>query len=88
MLNAEAKAQIVTKFQRQKGDVGSPEVQIALLSARIRDLQDHFTENKKDLHSRRGLMKLVEQRRKLMKYLRAENLDRYRFVVKECELRG
>lgn len=88
MLNSEAKAQVVSKFQRSKEDVGSSEVQIALLTARIRDLQKHFTDAKKDLHSRRGLLSMVEKRRKLMKYLKRVDLAKYRAVVQELDIRG
>ena len=88
MLTTAEKAEIVKKHGHSEGDTGSPEAQIALLTARIRDLQDHFTNNKKDNHSRRGLMAMVAKRRKLMKYLKRKNLDAYRKLIAELELRG
>lgn len=88
MLSVGLKAEIVQKFQRQPNDTGSSEVQIALLTARIKDLQKHFDVNKKDVHSRRGLMKLVATRRKLLKYLQNIDLAKYRKLIEELELRG
>ncbi|QSI77877.1 MULTISPECIES: 30S ribosomal protein S15 [Niveibacterium] len=83
----EQKAQIVADFQRAKGDTGSPEVQIALLTARINDLTGHFKEHTKDHHSRRGLLALVSQRRKLLDYLKRKEVDRYRSVIERLGLR-
>jgi small subunit ribosomal protein S15 len=83
----EQKAQIVADFQRAKGDTGSPEVQIALLTARINDLTGHFKSHTKDHHSRRGLLKLVSQRRKLLDYLKGRELDRYRSIIERLGLR-
>ncbi len=83
----EQKAQIVADFQRAKGDTGSPEVQIALLTARINDLTGHFKSHTKDHHSRRGLLKLVSQRRKLLDYLKGKEVDRYRSVIERLGLR-
>lgn len=83
----EQKAQIVTDFQRAKGDTGSPEVQIALLTARINDLTGHFKAHSKDHHSRRGLLKMVSQRRKLLDYLKSREVDRYRSVIERLGLR-
>ena len=83
----EQKAQIVADFQRAKGDTGSPEVQIALLTARINDLTGHFKEHTKDHHSRRGLLALVSQRRKLLDYLKRKEVDRYRTVIERLGLR-
>lgn len=88
MLTASTKADIVKKFAHHAGDVGSSEVQIALLTARIRDLQDHFTAHKKDVHSRMGLLRMVARRRKLLKYLKETNPTAYRTVVDQLELRG
>jgi small subunit ribosomal protein S15 len=81
------KAQIVTDYQRASGDTGSPEVQVALLTARINDLTDHFKSHVKDHHSRRGLLKMVSQRRKLLDYLRTSDSDRYRQVIERLGLR-
>jgi small subunit ribosomal protein S15 len=83
----EQKAQIVADFQRAKGDTGSPEVQIALLTARINDLTGHFKSHVKDHHSRRGLLKMVSQRRKLLDYLKGKEVDRYRSVIERLGLR-
>ena len=81
------KAKIVTDFQRAQGDTGSPEVQIALLTARINGLTGHFKTNVKDHHSRRGLLKMVNQRRKLLDYLKRKNLDGYRELLGRLNLR-
>lgn len=81
------KAQILTDYQRAKGDTGSPEVQIAILTARINDLTDHFKSHVKDHHSRRGLLKMVSRRRKLLDYLRSSDSDRYRQVIDRLGLR-
>ncbi len=86
-MTSENKASIVADYQRAKGDTGSPEVQIALLSARINDLMPHFKEHKKDHHSRRGLLRLVSQRRKLLDYLKGKNLDSYRTLITRLGLR-
>ncbi|PKO92425.1 MAG: 30S ribosomal protein S15 [Betaproteobacteria bacterium HGW-Betaproteobacteria-10] len=83
----EVKAGIVAEFQRAKGDTGSSEVQIALLTARINDLAPHFKEHKKDHHSRRGLLHMVSQRRKLLDYLKGKNLDSYRTLIARLGLR-
>ena len=83
----EQKAQIVADFQRAKGDTGSPEVQIALLTARINDLTGHFKSHVKDHHSPRGLLKMVSQRRKLLDYLKGKEVDRYRAVIERLGLR-
>lgn len=88
MLTANTKAEIMSKFQRKSGDTGSSEVQIALLSFRIKDLQAHFDVNKKDIHSRRGLMKLVATRRKLLKYLQRVDLSKYRQLLVDLDIRG
>ena len=86
-MTTESKAGIVADFQRAKGDTGSPEVQIALLTARINDLTPHFKEHKKDHHSRRGLLRLVSQRRKLLDYLKGKNVDSYRTLITRLGLR-
>ena len=81
------KAEVVAKFQRAAGDTGSPEVQVALLTARINDLTEHFKAHKKDHHSRRGLLALVSQRRKLLDYLKGKNLGRYQSLIERLGLR-
>lgn len=86
-LAAERKAEVVTKFARQPGDTGSPEVQIALLSERISYLTEHFKIHVKDHHSRRGLLMLVGQRRRLLDYLKAKNVERYRTVIQSLGIR-
>jgi small subunit ribosomal protein S15 len=87
MIGTEQKARIVTDFQRAKGDTGSPEVQIALLTARINELTDHFKTHVKDFHSRRGLLRLVSRRRKLLDYLKQSDVDTYRKVLDRLGLR-
>ncbi|MBR4940207.1 MAG: 30S ribosomal protein S15 [Burkholderiaceae bacterium] len=81
------KSEIVAKFQRQAGDTGSPEVQVALLTARINELTPHFKEHKKDHHSRRGLLKMVSRRRKLLDYLKRTDVDAYRKLIDALNLR-
>ena len=81
------KAQIITNHQRAQGDTGSPEVQVALLTARINGLTGHFKDNVKDHHSRRGLLMLVSQRRKLLDYLKRKNADKYRQLIDTLGLR-
>jgi small subunit ribosomal protein S15 len=81
------KAQIVGEYQQAKNDTGSPEVQVALLSSRISYLTEHFKSNAKDHHSRRGLLALVSQRRKLLDYLKRKNADRYRALIERLGLR-
>ena len=81
------KARIVNKYQRAPGDTGSPEVQIALLTERINGLTDHFKANTKDHHSRRGLLRMVSQRRSLLDYLKRSDLDRYRKTIDRLGLR-
>lgn len=82
-----AKAKIVTDYQRVQGDTGSPEVQVALLTARINDLTGHFKTHVKDHHSRRGLLKMVSQRRKMLDYLKDRNADSYRALIERLGLR-
>ncbi len=86
-LTVEAKREIVGKFGKSDGDTGSTEVQIALLTARINHLTEHLREHSKDHHSRRGLLMLVGQRRRLLNYLRRRDLDRYRELIGELGLR-
>lgn len=86
-LNAEKKAEIVNDYKRGDADTGSPEVQIALLTARIEHLTGHFADNKQDHHSRKGLLRLVSQRRKLLDYLKRKNLERYQTVIARLGLR-
>lgn len=86
-LNAEAKAAIVAKFARGQGDTGSPEVQVALLSAQIDDLQGHFKAHKHDHHSRRGLIRMVNQRRSLLDYLKRKDGNRYSALIQTLGLR-
>ena len=78
---------IIERFAREPGDTGSPEVQVALLTQRISHLTEHLKEHKHDHHSRRGLLMLVGQRRRLLNYLRDKNIDRYRALIAELELR-
>ena len=80
-------AQIVSDFQRKQGDTGSPEVQVALLTARINGLTGHFKANAKDHHSRRGLLKMVSLRRKLLDYLKRKDADAYRSLIERLGLR-
>ena len=86
-LSTDSKESIISEYQRGTGDTGSPEVQVALLSARINDLSGHFAENKKDHHSRRGLLKMVNQRRKLLDYLKSRDLERYQTLIARLGLR-
>lgn len=86
-LTAEKKKELIESFKTHETDTGSPEVQIALLSERISYLTEHFKTHAKDHHSRRGLLKLVGQRRRLLNYLRSKNVDRYRTVVERLGLR-
>ncbi|HZH57009.1 30S ribosomal protein S15 [Yanghanlia caeni] len=81
------KAEIVSQFQRAAGDTGSPEVQVALLTARINELTGHFKEHKKDHHSRRGLLRMVSRRRKLLDYLKGRSPDSYRALIEKLGLR-
>jgi small subunit ribosomal protein S15 len=81
------KARVVSEFQRAKGDTGSPEVQIALLTENINGLTGHFKANVKDHHSRRGLLRMVSQRRSLLDYLKRVNVDKYRATIERLGLR-
>jgi small subunit ribosomal protein S15 len=87
VLNPEAKKEIIDRFKLHDKDTGSPEVQVAILSNRINYLTEHFKTHKKDHHSRRGLLKLVGQRRRLLNYLRRTDVERYQTVIKELGLR-
>jgi small subunit ribosomal protein S15 len=86
-MTAEKKKGVISNFKTHETDTGSPEVQIALLSERINYLTEHFKVHAKDHHSRRGLLKLVGQRRRLLKYLKSKNVERYRSVVERLGLR-
>ncbi len=86
-LNAEQRAQIVKDYQQAPNDTGSAEVQVALLTHRINDLQPHFQSHKKDHHSRRGLLTMVNKRRKLLDYLKSEDNDRYQTLIQRLSLR-
>ena len=86
-ISTELKAEIVKDYQRAEGDTGSPEVQVALLSANINKLQDHFKANGKDHHSRRGLIRMVNQRRKLLDYLKGKDASRYSALIGRLGLR-
>ena len=86
-LTAEKKAQVMQEYQTHNGDTGSPEVQVALLSAHIDDLSGHFQSHPKDHHSRLGLLKMVNQRRKLLDYLKNVDSDRYRKLIERLGLR-
>ena len=86
-LNAEKKAEIVKEYQQGEGDTGSPEVQVALLTANIEQLQGHFQSHKHDHHSRRGLIRMVNQRRKLLDYLKRKDAARYSGLIQRLGLR-
>ena len=86
-LQVAQKAQVVKTYQRTGNDTGSPEVQVALLTERINGLTDHFKAHVKDFHSRRGLLKMVSQRRKLLDYLKRNDADKYRSVIERLGLR-
>ena len=87
MLDEEKKQELIDNFRLHENDTGSPEVQIALLSARIRYLTEHFKVHKKDHHSRRGLLKLVGRRRKLLDYLKKTEVERYRNIIQRLDIR-
>lgn len=86
-LSSEAKQGVVAEYARGEGDTGSPEVQVALLSKRISELTEHFGEHKKDHHSRQGLLRMVNKRRKLLDYLKSKDQDRYRELISRLGLR-
>ena len=87
MISASKKAEIIEGHRRGEADTGSPEVQISLLTERIAGLQEHFKTNQKDHHSRRGLLKIVSQRRRLLDYLKRKDIDRYRALIQTLGLR-
>lgn len=87
MISKEKKQQIINEYGRTANDTGSPEVQVALLTTRINELTEHLKENKKDHHSRRGLLKMVGQRRGLLDYLKRSNLEGYRTLIARLGLR-
>ena len=87
-LTKEQKEQVIGKFKKHEKDSGSPEVQIALLTERINTLSGHFKEHKADHHSRRGLLKMVGQRKRLLSYLKKKDLEGYRALIKELGIRG
>jgi small subunit ribosomal protein S15 len=86
-VTVQEKAKVISDHQRGTGDTGSPEVQVALLTARINGLTDHFKTNVKDHHSRRGLLRMVSRRRKLLDYLKTRNTERYRDLIEKLGLR-
>ena len=86
-ITTEKKKEVIKKFAKEKGDTGSPEVQIAILTERINNLTGHFKDHKKDVHSRRGLLKMVNRRRRLLDYLKAKEEEEYKKIVKELGLR-
>ena len=88
MITADQKKEIIEKYARTAGDTGSPEVQVALLTARINDLNEHFKVHPKDHHSRRGLLKMVGQRRNLLAYLKSKDIERYRTLIEQLGLRS
>ncbi len=87
-LTKEEKQNVISKFQKHEGDSGSPEVQIALITERLNTLSGHFKMHGKDHHSRRGLLKMVGQRKRLLSYLKKKDLDSYRSLIKELGIRG
>ena len=87
-LERDKKSEIIAQYKKHDQDSGSPEVQIALLTERIASLTEHFKVHKKDHHSRRGLLKMVGQRKRLLNYLRNKDLESYRSLIKELGIRG
>ncbi len=87
MITKAQKAEIAAKYGVKEGDTGSPEVQIAILTARINDLNEHFKNHPNDYHSRRGLLKMVGQRRNMLAYLKGKDIERYRAIVQKLGLR-
>ena len=87
MLTTEAKLAVIKEYATHEGDTGSPEVQVAILTGRIQYLTEHLKEHKKDHHSRRGLLKLVGQRRNMLDYLRRKDIERYRSLIERLGLR-
>ena len=87
MIAKDKKQAIIAEYGRTANDTGSPEVQVAILSARIRELTDHLKENPKDHHSRRGMLKMIGQRRRLLSYLKGIDIERYRSLIERLGLR-
>ncbi len=87
-LGAASTAQVVASYQRAQGDTGSPEVQVALLTTRINELKSHFDDHKKDHHSRRGLLRMVSRRRKLLDYLKRVDMEAYKKLIERLGLRN
>ena len=87
MISKEKKQAVIAEYARSEGDTGSPEVQIAVLTARIQELTEHMKKNPKDFHSNRGLLKLVGQRRGLLDYLKKKDIERYRALIEKLGLR-
>lgn len=87
MISKEKKTAIIKEYGRSEGDTGSPEVQVAVLTARIQELTEHLKKNPKDHHSRRGLLKMVGQRRGLLGYLKEKDIERYRALIEKLGLR-
>ena len=86
-LSGEQKSKVIDNYRRGESDTGSTEVQVALLSSRINELTDHFTRHKKEHHSRRGLLKMVNKRRKLLDFLKGKDQERYRTLIQQLGLR-
>lgn len=86
-MDKQIKTEIIEKYAQKEGDTGSPEVQVAILTYRINHLNEHLKQNKKDSHSRRGLLKMVGRRRGLLNYLRDKDIDRYRNLISSLNLR-
>ncbi|MCD6181035.1 MAG: 30S ribosomal protein S15 [Candidatus Cloacimonetes bacterium] len=86
-LNKEAKSAIMAEFKLHESDTGSPEVQVALITERIKDITEHLKVHKKDFHTRRGLLKLIGQRRRLLDYMKKKDIERYRSIVSALGLR-
>ncbi|MDO4938514.1 MAG: 30S ribosomal protein S15 [Lachnospiraceae bacterium] len=87
MITKEKKTAVINQYARKEGDTGSPEVQVAILTARIEELNEHLSQNPKDFHSRRGLLKMVGQRRGLLKYLKNKDIEAYRTLIERLGLR-
>ena len=87
MISKEKKTEVINTYARSEGDTGSPEVQVAVLTVRIQELTEHLKLNKKDHHSRRGLLKMVGQRRGLLDYLKKKDIERYRVLIEKLGLR-
>ena len=86
-ITAERKQEVIKEFAREEGDTGSPQIQIAILTERINNLTGHFKDHKKDVHSRRGLLKMVNRRRRLLDYLKVKELESYLKIIKDLGLR-